>query len=252
MAAGTKTRIAAAFDDAAAAYDTYARVQHRNALALMQLLEEYLEPGLRVERIVDLGCGTGTLSELAARRFPQARITAYDLSSRMLQACRERVAAMNTACVETLNADAEFVRLSRPADLIVSNFCAQWFGDPLASLRRHAAQTRVLAWTTLLEGTFSSWNDALRRRGLPVRTRRFLSCAALDETLAALPGRTMRSVTRETVRFTNARAFLRELTAIGAHTSTDGTPAGYLRPVLRAYETGFHTEYHVATILVVR
>ncbi len=45
-------------------------------------------------RVLDLGAGTGMLSFLVAKKFPQARITLMDISREMLDKARERFAGM--------------------------------------------------------------------------------------------------------------------------------------------------------------
>ena len=47
---------------------------------------------LGLRRIVDLGCGPGTSTRLLIERYPQARITAVDLSEAMLAVAAERAA----------------------------------------------------------------------------------------------------------------------------------------------------------------
>jgi tRNA (cmo5U34)-methyltransferase len=45
-------------------------------------------------RVLDLGAGTGMLSSLIAKKFPQAKITLLDISQEMLGKARERFAGM--------------------------------------------------------------------------------------------------------------------------------------------------------------
>jgi demethylmenaquinone methyltransferase/2-methoxy-6-polyprenyl-1,4-benzoquinol methylase len=47
-------------------------------------LERYREHEPPVRRILDLGCGTGDLTQLAARRFPRAEVTGVDFTAAML------------------------------------------------------------------------------------------------------------------------------------------------------------------------
>jgi len=55
-------------------------------------LERFRAPG-PVTRILDLGCGTGDLAVLAARRFPLARVVAADFTAAMLEKAGRRTAA---------------------------------------------------------------------------------------------------------------------------------------------------------------
>ena len=50
----------------------------------------YLPPDFKPERILDLGCGTGNLTEQIRLHFPDAEITAVDISGEILKECETR------------------------------------------------------------------------------------------------------------------------------------------------------------------
>src|SRR5215210_7114983 len=68
------------------------------------------------ERIVDLGCGTGTLTELVRARWPHARITGVDNSQEMLQRARAALPDVNWQL-----RDLGLWHAEEPVNLIVSN-----------------------------------------------------------------------------------------------------------------------------------
>jgi demethylmenaquinone methyltransferase / 2-methoxy-6-polyprenyl-1,4-benzoquinol methylase len=47
-------------------------------------------PDLPVERVLDIGCGTGELTRLVARRFPAARVVGMDFTGAMLDVAHRR------------------------------------------------------------------------------------------------------------------------------------------------------------------
>jgi tRNA (cmo5U34)-methyltransferase len=51
----------------------------------------YLPSGIAPKRILELGCGSGNLSELLCRRFPDASIRLVDFSGQLLQQCQGRL-----------------------------------------------------------------------------------------------------------------------------------------------------------------
>ncbi|WP_435072237.1 class I SAM-dependent methyltransferase [Ohessyouella blattaphilus] len=67
--------------------------------------------------IVDLGCGTGTLSKAIAMRFPHAAITCVDISEKMLQIAESKL------CVDIATIHADFGQFVFPQkyDVIVSS-----------------------------------------------------------------------------------------------------------------------------------
>jgi malonyl-CoA O-methyltransferase len=91
------------------------------------------ESDVRVERILEIGCGTGYLTQLLAKRYPSATITAVDLAENMVQATRDRLG--HSEAVRFLVGDAEAMEWDETFDLIVSNATVQWFGAPEHSFR---------------------------------------------------------------------------------------------------------------------
>lgn len=67
---------------------------------MVRLVPQYLEQhaviaallpeGTRACRVLDLGCGNGTLSEIVFRRLPQASVVGFDLTQDMLKAYAEK------------------------------------------------------------------------------------------------------------------------------------------------------------------
>jgi trans-aconitate methyltransferase len=69
--------------------------------------------------LLELGCGTGTLTELLARRYPEASLMAIDASAEMIEIARGRVPATSASFVVSL---FESLKLpERSFDLIASN-----------------------------------------------------------------------------------------------------------------------------------
>ncbi|MFD9500357.1 trans-aconitate 2-methyltransferase [Streptomyces sp. NPDC060035] len=79
-------------------------------------------PHENAPRIADLGCGTGNVTALLARRWPQAHITGYDSSPQML----ERAHAHAGPRLDFAEADATTWTPDETYDLIVSNALLQW------------------------------------------------------------------------------------------------------------------------------
>jgi len=74
--------------------------------------------------IVDLGCGTGTVTALIRARWPDAHVRGVDNSQSMLERAR---AAVPGVTWET--ADLATWAPAAPVDLLVSNAALHWLGD---------------------------------------------------------------------------------------------------------------------------
>ncbi|NBM18763.1 trans-aconitate 2-methyltransferase [Streptomyces sp. GC420] len=86
-----------------------------------------LPRGDRAARIADLGCGPGNVTVLLADRWPDARITGFDLSPEMLDRAREYAGpTAGGGRIDFRPADAAHWVPEEPYDLIVSNAALQW------------------------------------------------------------------------------------------------------------------------------
>lgn len=93
-------------------------------------------------RVIDLGCGSGELTQLLAERLPKSRVTGIDSSQPMLERARSSAGA----------AQFEFGKIEEISgkwDLVFSNAAIQWVDDHedlirrLLSLLEHGGQLVV-------------------------------------------------------------------------------------------------------------
>lgn len=92
-------------------------------------------PDAAPKRLVDLGCGTGEITEMLAVRWPQAEATGLDSSPDMLAKAR----ALNGRA-RFVQADAGTWTAAPPVDLLFSNACLQWLPDHALLFPRLIAQ----------------------------------------------------------------------------------------------------------------
>ncbi len=93
------------------------------------------DAGLRpAERVLDVGCGTGTIARLAAERVgPNGRVSAFDFNAAMLSVARSLPSANPIKWYETA---AESVPLpDNSFDVVFCGLSFQYFADKAAALR---------------------------------------------------------------------------------------------------------------------
>lgn len=141
----------------------------------------------RTVRILDVGCGTGMLSERLVQAFPNAELTLIDLSPRMLEhACAKlERAGVSPGRMHPIAADVEawldwiHAQEKKPSfDLIASSAAFQWFNHPAATVQhmlRLLAPDGMLAFSTFLPGTVKELHTSFRRAeaalGIPFAPR---------------------------------------------------------------------------------
>lgn len=105
-----------------------------------QFADHRLRPGLDLlaqigpfqpRRVVDLGCGTGRLTEIIAARNPDAQVSGVDASDEMLDRARS-----DRSRVHWIRADIESWEPDQPHGLIFSNAALHWLGDHNALFTR--------------------------------------------------------------------------------------------------------------------
>jgi malonyl-CoA O-methyltransferase len=128
-----KQRIRQRFSRAAETYDAHAEVQKDMALRLLRELRE--GSGVKdVERILEIGCGTGYFTALLAERYPEARIIALDFAEGMAQLAGKRLAGKDNVSVLCEDGERYLAACAGPFDLICANSTLQWFDDLRAGL----------------------------------------------------------------------------------------------------------------------
>jgi ubiquinone/menaquinone biosynthesis C-methylase UbiE len=104
------------------------------------LLRAGIERGMRV---LDVGCGAGDVSFLAARLVgPEGTVIGVDNSSEAIGAARERARQAGLANVEFIAHDAADLSLDAPVDALLGRLVLIFFKDPAAVLRRIFANVR--------------------------------------------------------------------------------------------------------------
>ena len=237
-----KVAVARNFSRAADGYEGWARAQGEIASTLAALLPPGFVPALAV----DVGCGTGLLSEALLSRFPGAPLVGVDLAEGMVEACRLRFAPFPRA--RFVAADAEGDPLPATGhDLVAGSCVAQWFADPARSLSRWGASLPpggILAFSFLLEGSFPELARAHREalgsdfRGLGLFPRSFGPAVARGAGLRLLRC----EEAAVTASYGSAREALRSFRGIGAsfdgHPGHRPLPPPALRRLLACYGDG--------------
>jgi trans-aconitate methyltransferase len=87
------------------------------------------------ELVLDVGCGTGLVTEQLLDRLPSGRVVAIDLSMNMLLTARDYLRTKHQARVSFLLADAAALPLKEVADSIFSTASFHWVLDHPALFR---------------------------------------------------------------------------------------------------------------------
>ena len=227
-------------------YDRHAGMQRRMAHGLVAVAHEVIG---RARRILEIGCGTGYLTQLLRQANPEARLIALDLDASLVEMARRRLGA--AAGVGWLVADGE-VPLRGAYDLIIANATFQWFTRPAATLANYyqsLAPGGSLAFSTLGPRTFQELAEALGQAAASLKLSNFPKIPAQDfgdretwSNFLSQAGFRQVQLSREmvTTSFPSVREFLKALQATGV---TNPRPAPFSPRLLHAMSAAYQASY---------
>lgn len=97
-------------------------------------------PSLEGKRVLEAGCGPGSMARLMARHYPRSRVTGVDLRHSYLDFAKRRADAEGLHTVDFVPADLAKLPFSSEAfDVVWTKYVLQWLREPklvLAELRR--------------------------------------------------------------------------------------------------------------------
>jgi SAM-dependent methyltransferase len=255
------------FDRHAAEYESAATVQ-RNAASEFALWLSQCAQQLNLAapaKIAELGCGTGFLTGHLLRQYPKARLLATDLSPAMVAQCAHQLGSEpgTAGRLRTEVCDARTVNwkaIGADPDWTVSAMCFQWFDDVPQVVAHLSSQTRVLAFSVMLDGSFAEWRQAHARVGAECGLRALPSWDSLNLALQALasqeraskPWKLASHRLQVAAPMQDGLSFARMLRAIGADAAAPGHQPVNLRPVLRSLSAGFVAHYDIGFFLLAR
>lgn len=216
-----------AFNRAAAHYDSAARLQREVSAQLLERLEM-----IRVQpkAILDIGCGTGYLTDSVARHYRDARILGIDIAEAMAMhahrankgfVTRLRSALGRRAPCRFLCADAEALPLATASmDMVLSNLTLQWcdarkvFSEVLRVLKPGG----LFMFSTFGPDTLKELREAWQAVDGEVHVHPFADMHDIgDWMLADGFADPVLDVERLLLGYRDVTALLRELKQLGAH-----------------------------------
>ncbi len=214
------------FDRAAGRYDEYAFLQREIADRLLERLQ-YIK--LAPKRTLDLGCGTGYVTEKLAARDPAAQLVAVDLAPAMVAHTHKRLGGQSwleklfraAPSHHPLCADAEALPLAGESiDLAVSSLTLQWC-DPQRVAREMARVLRpegLFMFTTFGPDTLKELRAAFRAVDDQPHVNTFVDMHDIGDMLveAGFADPVMDCEVM-TITYTELMTLMRELKGIGAH-----------------------------------
>ena len=234
-----KTRLG--FERAAHTYDANAVLQREIGHRLTERLDLLKMPP---ETGLELGCGTGAISEHLLKRYKKARVIGLDLALNMVRKTRERggwFRKPHGICADV----ARLPLRAQSVDMVVSNLMLQWCNDLPAvfgELVNVLKPDGVLLFATFGPDTLKELRASWGKVDGFTHASRFADMHDVGDALLQAGFRDP-VMDQETITLTysEVRGLLRDLKGIGANNATQGRNQGLtgkarLQAFLQAYE----------------
>ncbi|BBY04477.1 class I SAM-dependent methyltransferase [Mycobacterium seoulense] len=127
----------------------HADVEVQRLLLQGRLYDHYTEHALRLAglrpgmRVLDIGCGPGDVSFIAARLVgPAGSVLGVDAAPKMIELARARAAEQGLSTVHFIQSAIDAIEVHEPVDAVVGRLILMHLPDPAATLRRLSSLVR--------------------------------------------------------------------------------------------------------------
>jgi malonyl-CoA O-methyltransferase len=249
-----KGKIKQAFTEAAQRYDAFAGLQRQVGDTLLKKYPLQTQSGM----VMDLGCGTGYLSQKMAAQSAKHSLLAVDIALPMLQACRQKNKISPVAYV---CADAESLAFSAQSmQQIYSNLAVQWCQNldaVFAHCQRILKPDGQLVFSTFGPATLQELKTAWAAVDDYAHVNSFYCPLQIVEFLQVSG---FVSIDYECINYQSVYpsvlALMQELKAIGAHNVNSGrnrrpTSRSQLQQMVASYESTMMADTVLATYQII-
>lgn len=211
------------FGKSALSYDKNADLQSRIADRLIASLKPW-KAIIPEGPIIELGCGTGFVTEGLAALYSGRSIEVTDLSASMIEYCQQKFS--DTSHLNFSQLDAEYPPHKEPHyALTVSGFTAQWFDDPALTLGRWMQAIKpggLLLVSFPGNESFPRWKKYCRELGLPYTGNTLPDVEEMVIKMSVDSSQVDYYEDTVTETFDSALDFFRNLKKVGASTQKEG------------------------------
>jgi len=194
-----KSNVIRSFDSKSSIYDQNCKIQKDIAHNLAADL-----PDKDISDILEIGCGTGNLTQYLLYLYKNKNFCITDISPNMLKYAKEKFPDKN---IYWKIFDGENPDISQKYDLIVANMAFQWFENMEGSLLKLSSMLNSggsLFYTIPSKNSFNEWKETLKSLDLPNGILEFQEPSSIYKQEEML------------VNYVNAFDFLHSIKDIGA------------------------------------
>lgn len=236
-----RRKVRSGFERAAETYDANAPLQREIGQRLLERLDLIR---LQPETVLDLGCGTGMISEQLLQRYRKARIIGVDLAHSMVKKTRQRGRWLRKP--QGVCADVHQLPFQpHSVDMLISNLMLQWCTDLPAvfgELNQVLHPNGLLMFASFGPDTLKELRASWSQVDGYTHASQFADMHDVGDALLQAGFRDpVVDMEMITLTYDDVRGLLRDLKGIGANNATQGRNQGLtgkarLQAFFQAYE----------------
>jgi malonyl-CoA O-methyltransferase len=231
------------FNKASTSYDKVATVQRSAAKFLVDKI--FSCQNFVPQTFLDLGTGTGYIPELLIPRFCDSSFYLNDISDKMLELCKAKFSQSKR--IYYLPGDMMKLN-SNIYDCVTSNLALQWVNNLEEALKfLHSKAYNILAFSTLLDGTFEEWKNIINQ----YQTIKILNYPKVAELISLCKtlkkdGQSFECYLMDVpLFFDNAKAFMNYLKLLGASASAKALHLSNLKKLVKVEHQSLTITYKI-------
>ncbi|MEA5511373.1 methyltransferase domain-containing protein [Crocosphaera sp. UHCC 0190] len=216
-----KEKIADNFSKGVIHYLEHSQVQKECANKLLNIIRN-LNNLIPDGSILEIGCGTGFVTQGLIKQFSNRFLDIIDISPQMLNYCQENLEISDTQreLIQFEEIDGEKLdRENNTYAAIISSFTVQWFQDIVHSFNRLIKTLKpggILLVAFPNDRCFPEWKNACDALNLPFTRNQLPNRIELINNLSIENIKTYFYEDKITINYTNSSDFFRSIKVIGA------------------------------------
>ena len=216
-----KEKIANNFNKGVHHYLSHSHVQKYCADKLLRMLTNSIYP-IPDGSILEIGCGTGFVTQGLIEQFPNHFLDIIDISPEMINYCQKnlQIPDQQSDLIQFREMDGEQLNVdNNPYAAIISSFTVQWFQDIVNSVNhliRLLQNQGILLVSFPNDQSFPEWKTMCNALNLPFTRNQLPNTIELIEQLPRQTTTTHWKEEKITITYNNAADFFRSLKIIGA------------------------------------